>query len=87
MRLIRFEAIWCPSCLVMKQRFNKVNSSDIDITSYDYDNDEEMVEKYHVGSVLPVIILIDSDGNEIKRFIGEQSLDKLKEILDMCRGV
>lgn len=85
MKLIRFEAIWCPSCLVMKQRFNKVNTDDIEMVSYDYDNDTEMVEKYNIGTVLPVIVIVDNNEKEIKRFIGEQSVTKLEEILNICR--
>ena len=44
-----------------------------------------MVEKYNIGTVLPVIVIVDNNEKEIKRFIGEQSVTKLEEILNICR--
>ena len=79
MKLIKISAVWCPACLVMNNRLNKIiNDFDIDVIEYDYDIDPVDVEKYNVGKILPVMIFI-KDGVEVKRLIGEISDKKLYE--------
>ena len=48
MKIIKFNAVWCPGCLVMKSRWKKVCNEipDLDITNYDYDIDTDMVKKF-----------------------------------------
>jgi len=54
----------------------------LDITDLDYDMDEEEVNKYNPGDILPVIIFKKNE-NEI-RLIGERTkaeiIEKIKEI-------
>ena len=46
--------------------------------------DDEIVEKYNVGDILPVVI-VEKDNKEIKRIIGEKTkkeiLEELSDIL------
>lgn len=56
----------------------------LDITEYDYDMDEELVEKYKVGDKLPVIIMLDDNDKEIKRLIGER---KKEEIIQFIKEI
>jgi thiol-disulfide isomerase/thioredoxin len=53
----------------------------LDIISYDYDEDEE-VKNYNVGAKLPVLIVLDKEGNEVTRIIGEKTKKELKTILE-----
>ena len=77
MQIIRISAIWCSSCIIMKSRFNEViKDYDIDVIDYDYDIDSEIVEKYNVGTILPVYI----KGND--RLIGEHSKKELIEFIE-----
>ena len=46
-----------------------------------------MVSKYNVGNVLPVVIFVAKDGNEIDRVIGEQKEDKLISLIEKYRGM
>lgn len=79
MKVVKFSAIWCPACLIMNNRINKIKDKyNLDIIEYDYDIDEEKVEEYIVGKTLPVIIFI-KDNVEVKRLIGEISEKKLEE--------
>lgn len=84
MKLIKVSAIWCPACLVMNNRLNKIlKDYDIEVIEYDYDIDEEEVKKLEVGKLLPVLIFIKED-KEVKRLIGEISEKELiKEISDI----
>jgi thiol-disulfide isomerase/thioredoxin len=82
MKAIRFSAIWCAGCLVMKSRWDKVFSKypDIEIVDYDYDINHEEVNEYNIGKIIPVIILMNNN-QEIKRIIGEKSVDELDTLL------
>ena len=80
MKIIKINAMWCPGCLISKNIWNEIESNypEHEYINLDYDLDEEIVEKYKIGDILPVVI-IESDGIEIKRIIGEKTK---KEILD-----
>ncbi|MDO5569636.1 MAG: thioredoxin family protein [bacterium] len=83
MKIIKFGALWCPGCLVMKSRWDKVKKEipNLDIIEYDYDMDQEMVSLYKIGRKLPVVIILDKDNKERLRLIGEQSVKKIIEII------
>ena len=81
MKVIKVGAVWCGSCLTMKHIWNDIEKThDIEVTSLDYDFDEEEVEKYNVGDKLPVAIILDDNNNELERIIGEK---KKQEIIDI----
>ncbi len=84
MKLIKITAVWCLSCILMNDRINNVleEINDLELIELDYDDDEEMVEKYNIGKTLPVLILLDND-KEIGRSIGEKTEKELKEFLDI----
>lgn len=85
MKLIRITAMWCMSCLVMKRVWDKTLPKEWEVLDYDFDEDKEIVEKYDVGKILPVVIIF-SEGKEIKRIIGEHSkkemINIVKDIID-----
>lgn len=80
MKIIKINAMWCPGCLISKSIWNEIeqNYPKHEYVSLDYDLDEEEVEKYNIGDILPVVI-IEKNNIEIKRIIGEKNK---KEILD-----
>lgn len=83
MKIIKIGAIWCPGCLVMKKVWNNIlKDYDLDILELDYDMDSIEVGKYNISNVLPVIIFLDKDNNEIDRVIGEQKENYLRELID-----
>ena len=82
MKVIKINAIWCSACLVMNNNWNKVlKEKDIETISLDYDVDEEEVEKYDVGEILPVFIFYKDD-KEIFRFSGEKSYKELIKLVE-----
>jgi len=82
MKLIKIGAVWCPACLVMTPRINKIVAKyNLELINYDYDMDSEIIEKYNVGEILPVLIFLDDNNTEINRLIGEQSLKQLEEAI------
>ena len=84
MKLIKITALWCLSCILMNDRINNVlkDINNVELTEFDYDDDEEKIEKYNIGKTLPVLIILDDKGNEIKRSIGEKSE---KELIDFLK--
>lgn len=88
MKIIKIGAIWCPGCLVMKKIWNNIlKYNQLDILELDYDMDNDEVSKYNVGKILPVVIFMDKDGNELDRLIGEQKENKLKELIDKYKEI
>mgnify|MGYP003571369984 CR=1 FL=1 len=79
MKIVRIGASWCSSCLIMKSRFQDVikDYDNIEIINYDYDFDEDKVEEYQVGDVLPVYIRLDNN----KRIIGEKNKEEIEAFL------
>ena len=83
MKILKFNAVWCSGCLVMKKTMKEIEElyPNIEIESYDYDMDEDMVKKYNIGEIIPVLVFLDKNNNEIGRLIGEKRKnDIIKEI-------
>lgn len=84
MKIIRISAIWCPSCIIMQNRWAKLSKSieNISFEDYDYDRDEEFCKNLQIGTKLPVCIFYRGE-EEIYRMIGEKSEKEMKKILEM----
>ena len=80
MKILKFNAVWCSGCLVMKKTIKEIEElyPNIEIESYDYDMDQEEVEKWNIGEIIPVLIFVDYNNNEISRLVGKK---KKKEII------
>ena len=84
MKIIKITASWCPSCLIMNGMIDDIiNEHNIELTSLDFDLDQEEVEKYNIDTILPVLIMVDENNNEIKRIKGEKTK---KEIIEFIEG-
>ncbi len=80
--LIVISAVWCPSCLLLKKHLKKLKEEfNLEFEMYDYDLDEEEVQKYNVGDKLPVMIYGDN------RLIGEKSYEEIVAFLKECKIV
>ncbi len=84
MKVLKFNAIWCPGCLVMRPIWNKIKNDypEIEIEEYDYETDFEKIKKWNIGNKLPVAIILDNNGREITRIIGEKSKKELTKIIE-----
>ncbi len=81
-KLVRISAVWCPACLIMRPRFQEIEKifPDFEHLEYDYDLDEEIIKKYQVGDILPVLILLDNN-KEVTRLIGEKTVQEIESKL------
>ena len=84
MKVLKFGALWCPGCLIMKPRWEEIEAENpwLQTEYYDFDQDKEMVEKHQITNVLPAFIFLDKDGNEFLRLDGEVGKTKLLEIIN-----
>lgn len=82
-KVVYISAIWCPSCLIMRSRyqvlFDQIGESHI--TYLDYDEDQKAIEPFHIGTILPVLIVFDEE-KEIFRVNGERSKKEVIKLLE-----
>ena len=90
MKLIKITAIWCMSCILMNETLKKIeneNEKKYETTDYDFDTDAEEIKPYDVGTILPVYILLNQNGDELARSIGEKNKKELMEFFASNGGL
>jgi thioredoxin 1 len=77
LKVIKFSGTWCGPCKVLAPIFNQVKSEVREVIYQDIDVDAEsaLAIKYNVRGV-PTII-IEKDGQEVKRIVGMSTKDNL----------
>jgi len=83
MKVLKFGAVWCPGCLVMKPRWQEIEKENpwLKTEYYDYDKDKEMVKKHKIDKNLPTFVFLGKEGKEFLRLDGEPSKNKLVKII------
>ena len=83
MKIIKITASWCPSCLIMNQVIDDIVSKyNLEMIGLDFDLDQDEVEKYNVDTILPVLIKMDDNNNEISRIKGEHSKKEIEAFIE-----
>ena len=80
MKLLYFGADWCSSCKALKPIVEKeIPSKGYEFKYVDMDSDEgaDMADKFGIRS-LPTLILIDEQGNEVKRAVGNTAWKEIQ---------
>ena len=81
--LLDFSATWCGPCKMQKpiiEDLKEKYGDQVDIQEVDVDENGDMARKYSVMAV-PTIV-IEKDGEEVKRFMGLKQADVLSAELD-----
>jgi len=84
MQVLKFGAVWCSGCLVMRPRWQEIEKEKpwLKTEYYDFDKDKEMVEKYKIDKRLPTFVFLNKDGKEFLRLRGEWSKNDLLRIIE-----
>ncbi len=76
--VVDFYADWCGPCKMMGSVLEKMN--DVNIIKINTDVHQELAVKYGIMSI-PTLIFF-KDGKEVKKVVGFQSEDEIKNILN-----
>jgi thiol-disulfide isomerase/thioredoxin len=76
MKVLKFGAVWCSGCVIMKPRWQEIERENLWLKTeyYDYDIANDQAKKYSVKD-LPCFIFLDKQNQEVERLTGE--IDKL----------
>ena len=82
MRVLKFGAIWCKECLVMKSMWQEIEALIPELKTEYFDSDEnpELLKKYKIKNV-PAFIFLDNFGDELLRLQGIQNKEDLLKII------
>ncbi len=83
MKVLKFGAVWCPGCLIMKPMWQEIEKENPWLANeyFDFDQDKEAVEKWNIDDTLPTFIFIDKNNQEILRLQGEKSKKVLERLI------
>ena len=83
MKVLKFGAIWCKECLVMKPFWEEIEkeSPDLETEYFDADENPELLKKYSIEDI-PVFIFLDKEGNEILRLEGAVPKSRIIETIN-----
>ena len=79
MKILKFYADWCNPC---KQQTKILDSMSLEVTPVNIEDDdsEELVKKYNIMSV-PVLVFLNDEGEEVRRFVGLTTKDTLEDFI------
>ena len=83
MKVLKFGAIWCKECLVMKPLWGEIEKEipNLETEYFDADENPELLKKYSIEDI-PVFIFLDKEANEILRLEGAVPRSKIIEAIN-----
>ena len=79
MKVLKFYADYCVPCKAVGLNLKNANLP-VEIMEIDAEDNEDMVREYGIRSV-PVTILLDDAGKEVKRWIGVFDVNEIKALM------
>jgi thioredoxin 1 len=73
MKYIYFSAPWCGPCRLLGPKMEKV-AEQVMVEKYNVDENQELAKNFSVRSI-PIVILVDNNGKEIERILGNNTVD------------
>ena len=82
MKVLKFGAIWCKECLVMRPMWQEIEEeiSGFESEYFDVDENPELLKKYEITNA-PTFIFLDKSGIEFLRLKGPQNKKDLINIV------
>jgi thioredoxin 1 len=81
MKALKFYATWCQPCKMLSKIIEEASDKiTMPIEDIDIEQNMELAQKYGIRGV-PALVIVNEDGQEIKRQSGMMQEDKLLEFL------
>jgi len=83
MKVLKFGAIWCTECIVMKSIWDEIEDEifDFDTEYFDADEHQDIFAEHEVETI-PTYVFLDDGGNEVERLKGIQNKDDIIDIIN-----
>lgn len=83
MKILQFSAVWCPGCIIMKDRWKRIQAENtwLNIEYFDADDDQELTDSFKIQR-FPAQICVDRNAQEITRLEGEFEREKLIKLIN-----
>jgi len=82
MKVLKFYADWCAPCKALTAIIEEHYKGDVPIESVNIEEYSDIALQYKVRGV-PVCVLLDDDGNELKRQTGMMMIDQFEKFLQV----
>lgn len=83
MKILDFYAEWCGPCKSLAPIIEKVtNDMNVELEKVNIEEDDELCSKYGIRNI-PTVVMIDENGNEMKRFSGSKNEQDVREFLTL----
>lgn len=79
MKLLKFKAEWCRPCHQQSKMLEGFKGAEV--VEVDIEENDELTEKYSVRNI-PTMVLCDDDGNELHRFVGLTTTEKISAVCE-----
>lgn len=82
MKVLKFGAVWCKECLVMRPMWSEIESQFPSLESQYFDADENAddLKKYNIKDI-PAFVFLDKNNEEFMRLAGIQNKEDLLKIV------
>lgn len=83
MKILKFGAVWCLHCIVMKQVWSDIEKEmpELDTQYIDIDEDAEQTKQYNITDEIPVFIFLDDNNKEFARLTGQMNKKDLMHFI------
>ena len=83
MRVLKFGAVWCPGCIIMKPIWEEMEAemSELKTEYFDIDENSDMAKQWEVSDEIPIFIFLDKEGKEFARKKGQISKQELMDFI------
>lgn len=80
MKVLKFYAEWCQPCKQLSKVFDNVTDLGAEVVGIDIDEDYAVSTRYAIRGV-PTCVVVDADGNELRRKVGMMSEADLRSFI------
>ena len=84
MKIIKISSAWCPSCIIVD---NILEELDVTIEPLDAFQDIEKIKEYNPGNIMPILIFVDKNNQELERLIGEQKKENIVNLITKYKNL